>query len=137
MHNDKVGRYNNNGNKNSIKYVNTDQRKTGFDETPRAGDGGRAGRGGYYGKSHPLTFPANNRTKKQNKNINNINVNKAAVAIKCKEGVSYAEVLRRARNEISLSRDLDINDHHVRQAYTGGYLIEVCGENCEDKALQT
>lgn len=50
--------------------------------------------------------------------------------------MSYADVLKKARDEIKLSRDIDIEDHYIRPAYTGGYLIEVCGEECVNKADQ-
>lgn len=42
--------------------------------------------------------------------------------------------IKESRDEISLSRDFNIDDHHVRQVYTGGFLIEVRGDECEDKA---
>lgn len=61
-------------------------------------------------------------------------VSKAVVTIKCREGMSYADVLKKARDEITLSRDMDMAEHCVRQAYTDGYLIEVSGEDCESKA---
>lgn len=58
----------------------------------------------------------------------------AAVVITCRDE-AYETKLREARQQINLA-DLDIDNMKVRRAITGGYVLEVAGENKAAKADQ-
>lgn len=57
----------------------------------------------------------------------------AVVTITASEGGSYAEVLRRAREKVSL-QELGIRNTKIRRAFNGGLIIEILGENGTDLA---
>lgn len=57
----------------------------------------------------------------------------AVVTITTNDGGSYAEVLRRAREKVSL-QELGIHNTKIRRAFNGGIIIEIPGENGADLA---
>lgn len=57
----------------------------------------------------------------------------AAVTITAKEGISYAEILRQAREKISLPT-MGIDNSKIRKGINGGLIIEIPGEENNTKA---
>lgn len=58
----------------------------------------------------------------------------AAVSLRrSEEGTTYAEILRRARNEVSLN-ELGIENPKIRRAMNGGLIIEIPGDDGASKA---
>jgi len=57
----------------------------------------------------------------------------AAVAITVREGISYADILRKAKTEIFLS-EIGINSSRIRKGVNGGLIIEIPGEGNVEKA---
>lgn len=58
----------------------------------------------------------------------------AAITLKKEEGIeSYAQMLRKAREKISLT-EMDINNTKIRHAITGSLIIEVAGPDNNNKA---
>lgn len=58
----------------------------------------------------------------------------AIVVTSKKENLTYAEVLKKARDNISL-QDLDINSTEIRRAANGGLIIEVLGPDGSIRAM--
>ncbi|EFN68884.1 hypothetical protein EAG_11695, partial [Camponotus floridanus] len=58
----------------------------------------------------------------------------AAVTIKVKdESISYAEIIKKARGEISLS-ELQIENQRIRKGINGSIIIEIAGQDSQQKA---
>lgn len=125
----KVTRYNRNRSDSkhiyNDRYINVDSEDMGREEDWAIVSRHRNKIKGRDKRDNQHTKHANDRINELNRNVADSNMNKAVVAIKCREGISYADTLKKARDEISLKRHLDIDDHHIKQAYTGGFLISV------------
>lgn len=59
----------------------------------------------------------------------------AAVALKIKDdNISYANILRKACEKVSLSRELGIDNSKIRRGINGGLIIEIPGTECQSRA---
>lgn len=75
--------------------------------------------------------PEEHRTRNNYGNDRNLRIE--AITISRQDKESYADILRKMKQNINL-REIEIKETRIKRTATGNLLIQVEGENCKEKA---
>lgn len=95
----------------------------------------RSDNGSYRSNMERPVLAQDNRDRERNRlrMINQRNNRSAAVTLQCDNDARYNEIITKAKREIQLE-ELGIDDCKIRRGYTGGMVIEIPGEEANQKA---